>query len=178
MCISLDQKSAQLHPPCDTMNNKSQLALLAIVLVVTSNIRTGSALRCWVCSSLVDGVCGDPFNSSISSHTTECAPPRRQHSSYSNSPFQADGISHVCKKVIQRENGALTVVRSCGYEKHPGEACGEETHDRRISARHHRDDVKFCEVCREDGCNTATTLFSLLTSLLASAGVVLLIILG
>ncbi|XP_059471216.1 uncharacterized protein LOC132194133 [Neocloeon triangulifer] len=148
---------------------------LPLLMLFAISIQTGAALRCWVCSSPVGGVCGDPFNSSILSHTTECAPPRRHHGSSGANLFQPDIISHVCKKVIQREHGALMVVRSCGYERFPNEACGGQEESRRITARHHRDDVRFCQVCREDGCNAAASTYNLLVALLASAGAAILV---
>jgi len=78
---------------------------------------------------------------------------------------------------VGAEHGALMFVRSCGFETYPGEACGFED-DRRLTPRHHRDDVNFCQVCREDGCNAAASTSSLIAALLAAAGAAVLAILG
>ncbi|KAH0945758.1 hypothetical protein HN011_004411 [Eciton burchellii] len=117
------------------------LLIFGLVLLATS----GSALRCWVCSSNVNVVCNDPMN------TTD------HHAIFYVStcdPGHYGGLKPICRKIVKREHGDRVVIRQCSVPYHDeidivdgpcGSSMTQQEHD------------ESCHICSTDLCNSATT---------------------
>ncbi|XP_020298768.1 uncharacterized protein LOC109863002 isoform X1 [Pseudomyrmex gracilis] len=131
-------------------NERAVLIIFAITLFVTS----GSALRCWVCSSNVNVVCDDPMNTTehhTTFHARDCNEYSRDHLSghYGNSRA-------VCRKIVKRDYGQRIVVRQCSTLNHDeidivDGTCG-------ASAQQGPVEIESCHICSTDLCNSATSV--------------------
>ncbi|KAJ8920005.1 hypothetical protein NQ315_006535, partial [Exocentrus adspersus] len=86
------------------------------------------SLQCYVCNSAYDPRCGDPFNPySIGViNCTDRAPPEHLRD-YLHLDRSVEPV--VCRKMVQKVEGQVRVVRSCGYirDSHDDKKCYRRT---------------------------------------------------
>lgn len=124
---------------------ESSVVLLVVVLAVF--VETGSALRCWTCSSDLDPHCNDPFNASLPLNTHRYPITNCDANVGTNYPYFA-ASKPACKKSRQYVNGELVVIRGCTW-KHPedtGDECPTSTQPNYIR-------TTYCKTCMTDTCN-------------------------
>lgn len=113
----------------------------AIVVLFGFLTSSGLSIECYQCNSAYDPRCGDPFdNYSLGQVNCSMKPPLEHLSE-----LQAT----MCRKIIQKVNGKLRVVRGCGYiHDNTTRTCIQRsgTHDVQVT---------YCS-CKGDLCNTGT----------------------
>lgn len=123
---------------------RSAIIILGLSLFVAS----GSALRCWVCSSNVNVMCNDPMNTTdhqAAFHIRTCDP----------GPYGSS--KPICRKIVKREYGERIVIRQCSTPYHDeidviDGQCGNSM------TQPGRDVIESCHICSSDLCNSATTI--------------------
>ncbi|XP_051170131.1 uncharacterized protein LOC127287325 [Leptopilina boulardi] len=115
-----------------------------LLLLFLTFFNNGNALTCYQCNSAYDPRCGDPFDP-YSLGTVNCSfQPRLEHLKHLEPT--------VCRKISQKTNGELRVVRGCGFIN------DEETDNKECQRRVGTHDVKaFYCACNTDLCNSAYT---------------------
>lgn len=123
------------------------------LLAIAAHVQPGWAIKCWVCTSTMSKDCGDPMNATEHNrnfHTRDCDGTIPQ-SSYGYNE------KNVCKKIVQRENGQLVIVRSCAIPN-PDEReitngpCGPH------AATQSQVTIESCHICNSDYCNGANSI--------------------
>ncbi|KAK2587853.1 hypothetical protein KPH14_003950 [Odynerus spinipes] len=117
------------------------------LVVLAIFVGSGSALRCWDCSSNVNALCNDPMNTTEHQaifHVKDC-----RRGPYAN-------VKTVCRKIVTREDGERVVIRSCSMPNHDE----METSDGPCSPQmmSGRSIVESCHICSTDLCNSASGL--------------------
>lgn len=126
------------------MSPKSEWMLLVFGLVLLA--QSGSALRCWVCASNSNALCGDPMN--ITEHQATFQTKVCDGGIY-------DSSKPICRKIVKRENGDRVVIRQCSTpnvdEAHITDGpCSSMA----ISGPNV---IESCHICSSDLCNSATS---------------------
>ena len=118
----------------------------------------GDGIKCWVCRSLEDPKCADPFDNT-STPFTDCST-FQEDSSYPVKP------STMCRKLRQKINGEWRYIRSCARLGEPGIG-GDERYclQRTGSFNIH---VESCTCNSRDGCNSGNLPQSMSLTLLAT----------
>ncbi|KAL6439285.1 hypothetical protein ACFW04_003871 [Cataglyphis niger] len=116
------------------------ILILGMAFFVTS----GSALRCWVCSSNVNVMCNDPMNTT--DHQADIKTCYTDH--YSSSKA-------ICRKIVKQDNGERIVIRQCSTPYHDeidvvDGLCGNSM------TQPGRGVIESCHICSTDLCNSAT----------------------
>lgn len=117
-----------------------------LILGMTLFITSGSALRCWVCSSNVNNLCNDPMNTTdhqAAFHIRNCETDH-YHSTKA-----------ICRKIVKQEYGQRVVIRQCSTPYHDeiditDGLCGNS------ATQAGRDVIESCHICSTDLCNSAT----------------------
>jgi hypothetical protein len=125
----------------------SERAVLVILLCVTLFVTSGSALRCWVCSSNVNSMCADPMNTSdhhSTFHIHTCEPAGHY------------GSKSICRKIVKREFGERIVIRQCSTPYHDEVNTVDGPCSTNSQPGH--DVIESCHICSTDLCNSATSL--------------------
>ncbi|EFN74941.1 hypothetical protein EAG_09461 [Camponotus floridanus] len=118
------------------------MLILGMALFITS----GSALRCWVCSSNVNNLCKDPMNTTdhqAAFHIRTC-----DVDYYSSTKA-------ICRKIVKQEYGQRVVIRQCSTPYHDelditDGLCGNS------ATESGRGVIESCHICSTDLCNSAT----------------------
>ncbi|XP_043501034.1 uncharacterized protein LOC122523392 [Polistes fuscatus] len=135
------------------MISNTSWTLLPIFLIIFAN--SGSALKCWDCSSHTSAMCGDPMNSTdhqVMFHVKDCG-----RALYNNN-------RSICRKMVIRDGGERIVIRSCAVpntdemEITDG-ICGSLTSNQGIT--------ESCHICSTDLCNSASGLSTTLSLYIA-----------
>ncbi|KAM0735221.1 UPAR/Ly6 domain-containing protein crok [Formica fusca] len=121
---------------------RATMLILAVTLFVTS----GSALRCWDCSSNVNVMCNDPMNTTdhqAAFHIKTC------DTGYYGSS------KPICRKIVKQKYGERIVIRQCSTAYHDeveigNGLCGNS------ATQSERDVIESCHICNTDLCNSAT----------------------
>ncbi|XP_011871971.1 PREDICTED: uncharacterized protein LOC105564300 [Vollenhovia emeryi] len=121
---------------------RAAIIIFGLALFVTS----GSALRCWVCSSNVNVMCNDPMNTTdhqAAFHIRTCDP----------GPYGSS--KPICRKIVKREYGERIIIRQCSTPYHDeidvvNGQCGNSM------SQPGRDVIESCHICSTDLCNSAT----------------------
>lgn len=126
-------------------SERAVLMVFGVILLVTS----GSALRCWVCSSNVNTMCDDPMNTTDHSAAFHIRTCEQYPTGYGTS-------KPICRKIIKRDYGERIVIRQCSTPNHDESnivdgSCGTSM----IQAG--RDVIESCHICSTDLCNSATS---------------------
>lgn len=114
------------------------------------------SISCYVCNSEFDPSCGDPFKP-YSIGVLNCS------LSIKPEHLAEDAKPVLCRKIVQRIQGTVRVIRNCGYIEDPGrdnKACSKRsgTHDVHVD---------YCS-CTGDLCNGAKNLSYNLYNLIIS----------
>ncbi|PNF30589.1 hypothetical protein B7P43_G06131 [Cryptotermes secundus] len=99
----------------------------------------GLSIECYQCNSAYDPRCGDPFDSYSLGQVNCSMKPPLEHLTQLKATM--------CRKIIQKVNGKIRVVRGCGYVSDiSSRSCIQRsgTHDVQ---------VQYCS-CKGDLCNT------------------------
>ncbi|XP_029158745.1 uncharacterized protein LOC114931016 [Nylanderia fulva] len=123
-------------------NERAAMLIFGVALFVTS----GSALRCWVCSSNVNAMCADPMNTTdhqAAFHIRTC------------DTGHYGTTKAICRKMVKREYGERIVIRQCSTPYHDelevtDGLCGN------TMTQPGRDVIESCHICSTDLCNSAT----------------------
>ncbi|XP_076662106.1 UPAR/Ly6 domain-containing protein crok [Halictus rubicundus] len=117
------------------------LVVFGLVLLAQS----GSALRCWVCASNSNSLCGDPMNITEHQamfHAKVC----------DNGPY--DSSKTICRKIVKRENGDRVVIRQCSTPNvDEADITNGPCSAMAISGP---SVIESCHICSTDLCNSAT----------------------
>ncbi|GFU29851.1 uncharacterized protein NPIL_288161 [Nephila pilipes] len=130
------------------------------ILLVGCSLRLGEALHCWECNSKYDPNCGEPFKN----HTISLADCSQRFLVHNMTI-----TSTICRKITQRVQGELRIIRGCGFFN--PEAAGTC----QTRAGTHLVFMHYCQ-CEGEGCNKSGPLhppshqlFALLLTLLLVA---------
>lgn len=107
---------------------------------------TGSALRCWDCSSNVNVMCADPMNTTdhqAAFHIKTC-----EAGHYGSS-------KPICRKIVKREFGERNVIRQCSTPYNDEINIVDGPCSSTMQSGH--DVIESCHICSTDLCNSATT---------------------
>ncbi|XP_015178518.1 PREDICTED: uncharacterized protein LOC107067473 [Polistes dominula] len=132
------------------MVSNTSWMILAIFLIIFAN--SGSALRCWDCSSHTSAMCGDPMNSTdhqVMFHVKECG-----RGMYNNN-------RPICRKTVLKDGGERIVIRSCAIPNIDENditdgTCGS-------LAKNNQGITESCHICSTDLCNSASGLSTTLS---------------
>ncbi|EEB18835.1 conserved hypothetical protein [Pediculus humanus corporis] len=124
----------------------SYASFFAVGFIILSFLSTkGNSISCYVCNSEFDPSCGDPFKP-YTIGVLNC--------SLSIKPDHIAGQeAKLCRKIVQKIQGHVRVVRSCGYIEDPlrdDQECAKRsgTHDIQVD---------YCS-CTGDLCNGTNKL--------------------
>ncbi|XP_032793214.2 uncharacterized protein LOC116929991 [Daphnia magna] len=130
----------------------------SIVIFYLFAVKEGSGIKCWVCRSLEDPKCADPFDNT-STPFFDCATfPEVTH---------LPGVkATMCRKIRQKVNGEWRYIRSCARLGEPGIG-GDERYCLQRSGTFNIH-IESCTCNSKDGCNAASSLlpFNLMTAAL------------
>ncbi|XP_035733069.1 uncharacterized protein LOC118446489 [Vespa mandarinia] len=132
--------------------------LLTVFLTIFAN--SGSALKCWECSSHMNAMCGDPMNTTehqVMFHVKECG----------RGPYASS--RPICRKMVKRDGGDHVVIRSCAIPNHDETDITDGPCSPLMT--NGRDMVESCHICSTDLCNSASDLSTM--QLLYIAGFIL-----
>ena len=112
------------------------------------SILLGTGIKCWVCRSLEDPKCADPFDNT-STPFFDCATfPQVAH---------LPGVkATMCRKIRQKVNGEWRYIRSCARLGEPGIG-GDERYCLQRSGTFNIH-IESCTCNSKDGCNHASSL--------------------
>ncbi|KAG5887778.1 hypothetical protein JTB14_035125 [Gonioctena quinquepunctata] len=105
-------------------------------------ILEGLSIKCWDCTTDVDPDCGDPFD-----NRTLLVSDCRYVSDYGRA------VPNRCRKEVIKENGKMTIIRSCGHRTDPA-----LVDDKPSCTKGSEPNSPFVELCicnHEDGCNNS-----------------------
>uniref|UniRef100_A0A224XZC1 Putative conserved plasma membrane protein n=1 Tax=Panstrongylus lignarius TaxID=156445 RepID=A0A224XZC1_9HEMI len=125
------------------------------IVFILSICQEALSIKCWVCRSDSDPKCADPFDNSTVP-ITDCK--------------QEDDLSHLpgvrptmCRKIRQKVNGEWRYFRSCAYLGEPGIKGDERFCLMRTGT--YNIFMEYCTCNSKDGCNSAISLCSGISSL-------------
>lgn len=124
-------------------SNTFWISLVCLLAIFTSS---GSALRCWDCSSNTNQMCNDPMNTTDHQalfHVADC-----KTGQYAN-------VKTVCRKIVMREDGQRVIVRSCSIPNHDEMENNDGACSPQIMSGHI---IESCHICSTDLCNSASGL--------------------
>ncbi|XP_031830792.1 uncharacterized protein LOC116426245 [Nomia melanderi] len=134
------------------MSSRIECILVIFGLVLLA--QSGSALRCWVCSSSSNALCGDPMN--VTDHQATFHAKRCEESM----PY--DSSKPICRKIVKKENGERVVIRQCSTPNvDEADITDGPCSAMAISGPNV---IESCHICSTDLCNSATSA-SILQSL-------------
>lgn len=110
-------------------------------------IFTGTGIKCWVCRSLEDPKCADPFDNT-STPFFDC-------STFKEVSWLPGVKATMCRKIRQKVNGEWRYIRSCARLGEPGIG-GDERYCLQRSGTFNIH-IETCTCNSKDGCNTASS---------------------
>jgi len=116
----------------------------SVALVYLFAIQEGDGIKCWVCRSLEDPKCADPFDNT-SAPFTDCST-FQEGSAYPVMPHT------MCRKLRQKIHGEWRYIRSCARLGQPGIG-GDERYCLQRSGSYNIH-VESCLCNSRDGCNS------------------------
>ncbi|KAG5887772.1 hypothetical protein JTB14_035119 [Gonioctena quinquepunctata] len=108
-------------------------------------IREGLPIKCWDCRSDHDPACGDPIDNT-SLPITNC----------NNISGDVTVDPTRCRKVVKKDNGEMTILRSCGHRTDL-DLMGDKTLCRK-GPELNSPFVELCTCNERDGCNTSSVV--------------------
>lgn len=139
----------------------SRLEWMLVVFGLVLLAQSGSALRCWVCASNANPLCGDPMN--ITEHQSTFHTRTCDGGLY-------DSTKPICRKIVKRENGDRVVLRQCST---PNVDETQITDGPCSATMSSGPNVESCHICSTDLCNSATS-----ASILHSVYIIALVFVG
>jgi len=120
---------------------------MSIIFKCVYFVHSGTGIKCWVCRSLEDPKCADPFDNT-STPFFDCATfPEVTH---------LPGVkATMCRKIRQKVNGEWRYIRSCARLGEPGIGGDERYCLQRAGTFNIH--VESCTCNSKDGCNTGTS---------------------
>ncbi|XP_032662936.1 uncharacterized protein LOC116840392 [Odontomachus brunneus] len=119
---------------------------VAIIVGVVLLVASGSALRCWDCSSNVNAMCADPMNTTdhqAAFHVRTCE------------PGHYGSAKPICRKIVKREYGDRIVIRQCSTPYNDEINIDDGPCSSTMQSGHGV--IESCNICNTDLCNSATT---------------------
>merc|ERR1711911_285345 len=123
----------------------------SVALVYLFAIQEGDGIKCWICRSLEDPKCADPFDNT-STPFFDCA-------TINDMPHLPGVKATMCRKIRQKVNGEWRYIRSCARLGEPGIGGDERYCLQRAGTFNIH--VESCTCNSRDGCNSGISITSL-----------------